>query len=259
MEVEARQVEVAEQFCLLAKSARGRAAAEIVAQATSDPALFAFGELLHAPHIQELQGTDHAYAWELLQLFAYGTWADFRAVAHRLPPLQPQQVLKLKQLTVMTLAEKAKVVPYDVLMAELQVSNVRELEDLLINDCMYSGIVRGKLDQRRRCFEVQFSAGRDLRPGQLDNLISTLSNWQGGAEKLLTTIQEKIKWADSESSAHALHRKEVEDRAADIRRSLQTEAELRGQVDLYGVHEGGGSSAMDFVEDADRSRPKRRR
>lgn len=257
MEVEARQVEVAEQFCLLAKSARGRAAAEIVAQATADPALFAFGELLHAPHIQELQGTEHAYAWELLQLFAYGTWADFRAAAHRLPPLQPQQVLKLKQLTVMTLAEKAKVVPYDVLMAELHVTNVRELEDLLINDCMYAGIVRGKLDQRRRCFEVQFSAGRDLRPGQLDNLISTLSNWQGSAERLLTTIQEKIKWADSESESHARHRKKVEDRAADIRRSIQTEMELRGQTDLYGGE--GGSALMDFVEDSDRSRPKRRR
>jgi hypothetical protein len=88
------------------------------------------------------------------------------------------------------------VLPYDLLMQQLDISNVRELEDLLINDCMYSvgnllldgvnlpfvtavysrlfgravysgvsltevwvlrqGIVRGKLDQRRRCFEVNF-------------------------------------------------------------------------------------------------------
>lgn len=25
--------------------------------------------------------------------------------------------------------------------------------------------------------QVQFAAGRDLRPGQLDNMIATLSNW----------------------------------------------------------------------------------
>ncbi|CDP20839.1 unnamed protein product [Coffea canephora] len=40
-----------------------------------------------------------------------------------------------------------------------------------------SGIVRGKLDQLRRCFEDQFAVGRDLRPGQLGNMIQTLSNW----------------------------------------------------------------------------------
>jgi hypothetical protein len=30
------------------------------------------------------------------------------------------------------------VLPYDLLMQQLDISNVRELEDLLINDCMYS-------------------------------------------------------------------------------------------------------------------------
>ncbi|RVW32310.1 COP9 signalosome complex subunit 7 [Vitis vinifera] len=72
----------------------------------------------------------------------------------RLPQLVPDQALKLKQLTVLTLAETNKVLPYDQLMQELDVTNVRELEDFLINECMYAGIVRGKLDQLRRCFEV---------------------------------------------------------------------------------------------------------
>ncbi|ONM54583.1 COP9 signalosome complex subunit 7 [Zea mays] len=63
-------------------------------------------------------------------------------------------------------------------MQELDVSNVRELEDFLINECMYSGIVRGKLDQLRRCFEVQFAAGRDLTPDQLNNMIEILSDWR---------------------------------------------------------------------------------
>lgn len=31
-----------------------------------------------------------------------------------------------------------QVLPYDQLMQELDVSNVRELEDFLINECMYS-------------------------------------------------------------------------------------------------------------------------
>ncbi|KAI7993952.1 Disease resistance protein RPM1 [Camellia lanceoleosa] len=44
-----------------------------------------------------------------------------------LPQLVPDQTLKLKQLTVLTLAETNK----------LNVTNVRELEDFLINECMY--------------------------------------------------------------------------------------------------------------------------
>ncbi|CAL5338659.1 unnamed protein product [Camellia sinensis] len=48
--------------------------------------------------------------------------------AGRLPQLVPDQTLKLKQLTVQTLAETDK---------ELDVTNVRELEDFLINECMH--------------------------------------------------------------------------------------------------------------------------
>lgn len=43
-----------EAFLLLAKSARGRAAAELVREATSAPGLFVFGELLDMPNIKEV-------------------------------------------------------------------------------------------------------------------------------------------------------------------------------------------------------------
>ena len=39
-------------------------------------------------------------------------------------------------------------VPYDHLMQQLGVSNVRELEDLLISDCFYPKLISGKLDQK---------------------------------------------------------------------------------------------------------------
>lgn len=53
MEVEAKQCDILEQFVLLAKSARGRSLVQLIETATSDPNLFAFGELLEAPHIKE--------------------------------------------------------------------------------------------------------------------------------------------------------------------------------------------------------------
>eukprot|EP00249_Psilotum_nudum_P007196 c20385_g1_i1 orf=120-887(+) len=255
MELEQQQAELVEQFLALGKTARGRAAAELILHATSHPSLFAFSELLSLAHILELQGTDHSIFLDLLRLFAYGTWADYKKNIANFPPLQPQQELKLKQLTVLTLAETKKVLPYDLLMQQLDISNVRELEDLLINDCMYSGIVRGKLDQCRRCFEVQFAAGRDLRPGQLEIMIQTLTNWLATSDNLLLTIQERIKWADSMSEQERRHRKEVEDKAEEVRKSIKAEMDIRGQQEVYA---DGVALVMDSVEE-DRGRPKRRR
>ncbi|KAL7258687.1 hypothetical protein ACSBR1_004742 [Camellia fascicularis] len=90
-----------------------------------------------------LQGTEHSVYLDLLRLFAHGTWSDYKSNASHLLQLVPDQILKLKQLTVLTLAETDKILPYDVLMQELDITNVRELEDFLINECMYVGIVRG--------------------------------------------------------------------------------------------------------------------
>ncbi|KAI5647500.1 hypothetical protein M9H77_33505 [Catharanthus roseus] len=220
MDIEQRQAEHIEYFVKQASNQNGSALASVIVEATSHPSLFAFSEMLSVPNVLELQGTEHSVFLELLRMFAHGTWSEYKSVADRLPPMVPDQVLKLKQLTVLTLAESNKVLPYDVLMQELDVTNVRELEDFLINECMYVGIVRGKLDQLRRCFEVQFAAGRDLRPAQLGSMIHTLTNWLSTSDNLLVSIQEKIKWADSMSEFDKKHRKEVEERAEEVKKSL---------------------------------------
>ena len=45
-----------ESFLLLAKSAKGRAAAEIVHKVTSEVGIYAFGELLEVQGIKEVRG-----------------------------------------------------------------------------------------------------------------------------------------------------------------------------------------------------------
>lgn len=132
-----------EQYLLLAKGARGRALVDLIQKVTSDPAVFAFGELLDNPSVKEvcsmhkkslhgaptpstpvmfhasalaclhrafieqylffsalchcylmpirstckrsedfccvaqLEQSEFASAYQLLQLFAYSTWADY--------------------------------------------------------------------------------------------------------------------------------------------------------------------------------------
>ncbi|GFP90535.1 cop9 signalosome complex subunit 7 [Phtheirospermum japonicum] len=137
MEIEQRQAEHIDYFVKQASNLKGSALSNVVVEATSHPSLFAFSEILSVPNVLELEGTENSVLLDLLRIFAHGTWSEYKGVASCLPQLVPDQVLKLKQLTVLTLAETSKVFPYDTLMQELDVTNVRELEDFLINDCMY--------------------------------------------------------------------------------------------------------------------------
>lgn len=74
-------------FVALAKSATAsRAAADLVAQATSAPNTYVFAELLQQPNIQALAGNaEHGNAYDLLKIFAWGTWSEYkgrRSVVH---------------------------------------------------------------------------------------------------------------------------------------------------------------------------------
>ena len=56
-------------------------------------------------------------------------------------------------------------------------ANIRELEDLLITDCFHSGIIKGKLDQKQQCLEVHEGIGRDVRPTELQPILTGLHIW----------------------------------------------------------------------------------
>lgn len=48
-----------EECCLLAKGQRGLAMADLIQRVTSDPHIFAFGELLSMPQVQEVWRRQH--------------------------------------------------------------------------------------------------------------------------------------------------------------------------------------------------------
>ena len=55
-------------------------------------------------------------------------------------------MIKLRQLSLVSLAHASKKVSYEELQLALGITNVRELEDLII-DTIYAGILEGRLDQ----------------------------------------------------------------------------------------------------------------
>jgi COP9 signalosome complex subunit 7 len=90
-----------------------------------------------------------------------------------LPPLSPKMLVKLRQLSIVSLSHQSKKVPYTVLLSELSLSNVRELEDLII-DTMYAGILEGKLDQANGFLNVKQAMSRDVRVEDVREMIMKL-------------------------------------------------------------------------------------
>jgi hypothetical protein len=100
--------------------------------------------------------------------------------ATQLPKLSEAQATKLKMLSVVTLSTKSKIISYDALMRELEISSVREVEDLLIR-CIYGGLLEGKLDQQLKQLSVHTCAGRDIHPAEISAMLETLASWRAAA------------------------------------------------------------------------------
>ena len=73
------------------------------------------------------------------------------AAPGKYPGLSPAQQHKLKLLTSGSAADGVRTLGYAALMTRLELPSVRGLEDMLITDCFYAGLLKGKLDQKNRC------------------------------------------------------------------------------------------------------------
>ncbi|KAG6864952.1 hypothetical protein C0991_006139 [Blastosporella zonata] len=181
-----------EPFLLMAKGLKGAAAAKLIQDVTSAPGVFVFSELLELPNIQELgKNEQHQKSFSLLQLFSYKTYQDYIEHKDQLPPLNQAQTIKLKHLSIVSLAVSRRILPYADLLKALDMPTIRELEDLII-DAIYLDILRGKLDQKEQQLEVEYTMGRDLEPGKLEDLLAALQNWAETTSSVLATLDAKI-------------------------------------------------------------------
>jgi COP9 signalosome complex subunit 7 len=212
------------KFTLIAKSAKGKGAVAVIQQALQSPATFVFGELLDLPNIKALAEGENKPWYDTLALFAYGTFADYKASPQSFGDLSPLLQKKLKQLSIVSLASSQKSLPYSLLLAQLDIGNVRELEDLVI-ESIYAGIIKGKLDQKEQRFQVDWTMGRDIRPGQLQEMLKILNLWCDKSETLMGEIKERIQYANLSHEEHQKQTKEFEQRVEDIKTNLKLSME----------------------------------
>ncbi|XP_066997996.1 COP9 signalosome complex subunit 7a isoform X2 [Anabrus simplex] len=213
-----------EQFVLLAKSAKGAAAVGLVKQVLAAPGVYVFGELLDMPNIKELENGSYSNYYNLLCMFAYGTYRQYLEKSEQLLELSPVQKKKLQHLTIVTLATKSKCIPYAVLLQELDIKNVRDLEDLII-EAIYADIIHGKLDQKNNQLEVDYAIGRDIKPEDLGSIISTLQEWCDSCEAVLSCVETQINRANLEKNRRLKHKEAIEQEVSNIKKTLKTQSQ----------------------------------
>ncbi|GAA5827973.1 hypothetical protein JCM5353_002854 [Sporobolomyces roseus] len=272
-----------EPFTLLAKSARGAGAANLISQAVSAPGVYVFSELLQLSSIKDLATNDqHAAQYRLLELFAYGTWNDYTTARDQYPTLTPEQETKLKQLTILSLASETRILPYSKLLSSLSIESVPLLEDLLI-ESIYSNILTGRLDQLSSQLEAVSSLGRDVKPSTSSNaieesmeldatstppsnsgvvaptvssLLSSLHDWSCKIDQLLNSLDQHISTLNAnsinQSKESMRHEHKVREMVQEVSKGKNSSSKKSGDQgsgqgwkDVGGSGGGKGDGDMD--------------
>lgn len=217
-----------EQFVLLAKAAKGAACVELIKQVLETPGVYVFGELLDMPNVQELATGGNSTCSNTLNLFAYGTYRQYVANKSNFMELTAGQKKKLQHLTIVTLATRSKCLPYTTLLDELEIKNVRDLEDLII-EAIYADIIHGKLDQKNNQLEVDYAIGRDIKSEDITVIVSCLQDWCTACENVLVCVESQIHRANGEKNRCIQRKAEVEKEIVNIKKTLKTQLQERAE------------------------------
>ncbi|XP_055920366.1 COP9 signalosome complex subunit 7 [Eupeodes corollae] len=211
-----------EQFTILAKTAHGAACLELIKQVLEAPGIYVFAELLAMPNIAELQNGPNARYYNTLNLFAYGTYKQYSLNPSEYLELTTAMRKKLQHLTIVSLAIKNKCIPYSVLLEELEVENVRHLEDVII-EAIYADIIHGKLFQNNRFLEIDFAQGRDIPPGYTSKIANTLQEWSDACDAISKCIEEQINRANSEKAKRLRKKERIDKELINLKKTLKTQ------------------------------------
>lgn len=86
-----------------------------------------------------------------------------------MPNLTENQIKKLRKLTILELASKNKTLFYEDLYRELNLKNEIDLEEIVI-EMIYQDLLVCKIDQRNREIKVSSCKGRDIKPGEVNDI-----------------------------------------------------------------------------------------
>lgn len=100
-------------------------------------------------------------------------------------------------------------IPYTTLLQELDLNNVRDLEDLII-EAVYADIIHGKLDQKNSQLEVDYAIGRDIRSDDINVIVNCLQEWCSACEGVLGCVESQINRANTSKNSSVQRKTNIE-------------------------------------------------
>ena len=139
-------------------------------------------------------------------------WSAFSPA---LPELSPAEVHKLKSLSLVSLASSSApshCLPYPLLLQALSLPSIPELEQLIIA-AIDSSLLSARIDQRHRSLRIDSVMGRDLAPGQLDDVRQRVRAWVSSVGSVLQELERRMEEArEAERSERQRTSREEEER-----------------------------------------------
>lgn len=242
----------------LSKSASSpRAAADLIVRATSAPNTFIFSELYQTQQIQALASSEEFSSHlALLQVFCYGTYESYHATPG-LPAINDAQRLKLRQLSLLSLASDRTKLTYAALQKCLDLPSSREVEELVIT-AIYAELLEATLDPAREAVQVTKVAPlRDLAPGSIPGMIAALRNW---SSRCTSTIEDLEAHATELRSTAAARLQEQRTADEKLKRQMAAMKDLDKLGPTSGrgagkrsIFQRGSSGGQDIAMDVDGS------
>lgn len=237
-----------QQFCILARTQKSRACSALVQQVLSHRKIFLFSELLSVPSVTELKDTEFSTSFNSLELFAYGTYEEYAADRASFLDLNETQITKLKQLSIVSLAEKSSVITYAELQTALYITDTRLMEDLII-ETIYQGLISGKMDPKSKVLRVYDFLSRDVRNDKLGSLIEILKAMRTNNASIAEALQQSNEILKTSRQQGEEEQKETLEEAekikSQVKDSLENGADLSSlykSIETRGSGSGSGSS-----------------
>jgi len=189
----------AQQYLILLNSTQGAATEETIKAALVHPTIYKFGEFLDHDAVKKLVASSQAK--KVLELFVYGSFQEFKENRNNYV-LNAQELKKLKQLSLVKIASTNKVISYDFLKETLEIS-AEDLEPLIL-DCMWAGLLRGRLDQVDEVLITDYTLGQDV--GQQEDfsaMKNKLQNWITHLTELCGSLNNEITAAERDYNDRA--------------------------------------------------------
>lgn len=198
-------------------------------RATSAPNTYIFTDLLETPQIQALGSSDEFATYlKLLETFSYGTYSSYISTPG-LPDLNDAQRLKLRQLSLLTLAKRddtssashgERPLSYASLQKALDLPTRRSLEELVIS-CVYAGLLKAQLNPKDSLVHINSVAPlRDVGPASIANLLSRLETWAGRCDSTLRSLSSQMAEVRADADRRAA---QAAARAAETNRLIESE------------------------------------